>query len=303
MTSLGGLRECDDFCSCRTVSGRHHVLPVPARAWYYAYTGDLDPVNAVRRLASVLCIALTCSLLAAAEHPQHVCGGSHSAARNLHKAGRVAARHPLGGAGRACCLRWRSSPAAGARACDGTPRQRAGHPAAPAGSRGIRARGAARRRARPGALRGRRVTQRDGAGCSCGSRPAANGVQFSTRAHAVAPQVVTAYLMKSEGLSARAAAEALVRVHPRAWPNEGFRRALDMCARSPALRAQHIDTCVSSAGGAALVHGHVECEEWACAGGGQRHIPVFMQSWLPSCRLSMRRRATVQRLSHTCCPF
>ncbi len=135
------------------------------------------------------------------------------------------------------------------------------------------------------------------------------GARACRRAHSAsrsapaAPQVVTAYLMKSEGLSARAAAEALVRVHPRAWPNEGFRRALDMCARSPALRAQHIDTCVSSAGGAALVHAHVECEERACAGGGQRHIPVFMQSWLPSCRLSMRRRATVQRLSHTCCPF
>ena len=40
--------------------------------------------------------------------------------------------------------------------------------------------------------------------------------------------------MKSEGLSVRAAAEALVRVHPRAWPNEGFRRALDMCVRAPA---------------------------------------------------------------------
>ncbi len=43
-------------------------------------------------------------------------------------------------------------------------------------------------------------------------------------------QVVTAYLMKAESLSAEAAREALARVHPQAWPNEGFCDALRMCA-------------------------------------------------------------------------
>lgn len=50
-------------------------------------------------------------------------------------------------------------------------------------------------------------------------------------------QVVTAYLMKAESLSAEAAREALARVHPQAWPNEGFRDALRMCValRHPLL--------------------------------------------------------------------
>ena len=42
-------------------------------------------------------------------------------------------------------------------------------------------------------------------------------------------QVVIAYLMKAEALSAEAAREALTRVHPHAWPNEGFRDALQLC--------------------------------------------------------------------------
>jgi len=48
-------------------------------------------------------------------------------------------------------------------------------------------------------------------------------------------QVVAAFLMKSEALSAGAAVQALVRVHPHACPNEGFREALAMCACSACI--------------------------------------------------------------------
>ncbi|KAK9836181.1 hypothetical protein WJX81_007312 [Elliptochloris bilobata] len=61
--------------------------------------------------------------------------------------------------------------------------------------------------------------------------------------------VVTAFLMKTEVLSAEAARAALARVHPQAWPNEGFRAALELwgeagCseqANTPALRRRRME--------------------------------------------------------------
>ncbi len=69
---LGGLRNCDDFCSRRTVPGGHHVLSIPPRAWCHAYTGDSDAFNTVRCHAS-LSLRVTDTLLAGCGRASSTC--------------------------------------------------------------------------------------------------------------------------------------------------------------------------------------------------------------------------------------
>ena len=77
----------------------------------------------------------------------------------------------------------------------------------------------------------------------CQAGPCMSCTSFHWLPLAKCMQVVTAYLMKAESLSAEAAREALARVHPQAWPNEGFCDALRMCA---ALRQSLRFHCLSS---------------------------------------------------------